>query len=518
MNFSAILFDNPEEDPSALALISGGRVLTYRALCERTGRLVRALSTLGVAKGDRVAVLLPNVPEFVELYLAIAAVGAVVIPVNIRLNPREHVTLLQDCEPIVLVTSSDGRETIELASRAIGSLRHVVLVGDALPGTLRYETLIAEASRPAAPVDADPHDPAVILYTSGTTSGPKGAILTHDNLLSNMRQYQAFVGIARGSVNLQLSPLYHAASIFCFVHLLAGGTTVFVDKATPQAILAAIEAYRVNFMFTVPTVLYGVLDAPELAAHDISSLQTLQYGGAAITGTRLEAALATFGECLLHSYGMTETTSHASILGKAEHRIAVGSVGRPLPGVEMKIVDSRGADRPVGEVGEIVVRGANVTKGYWRKSAETAEALAGGWLHTGDLGRVNEAGYFYIVGRKKDLIISGGVNIYPTDIEDVIARHPAVAEVVVFGVPDAVWGEAVAAAIVPRPGCAVAPDDLKAFVRESLGGFKVPKAIYFLDALPKNATGKILRRELRATVRVERAAEADGAVNSPPPT
>ena len=500
MNVSAILFDNAAADPSAAALVAGGRVLSHAALRERTGRVACALRALGVANGDRVAVLLPNVPEFVELYLAITAIGAVVMPVNTRLNPREHVTLLQDCEPVVLVASADGRETVELASRAVAGLRHVVVVGDRWQGASSYEALIADADRAPAPVDVDADDPAVILYTSGTTSGPKGAILTHGNLLSNMRQYQAFVGIPRGGVNLQLSPLYHAASIFCFVHLLAGGTTVFVDKTTPREILAAIETHRVTFMFTVPTVLYGILDAPEIATHDISSLRTLQYGGAAITGARLEAALATFGDCLLHSYGMTETTSHASILGKTEHRLAVGSVGRPLPGVKMKIVDDRGVDRPAGEVGEIVVRGANVTKGYWRKPAETAEALAGGWLHTGDLGRVNDDGYFYIVGRKKDLIISGGVNIYPTDIEDVIARHEAVAEVAVFGVPDAVWGEAVAAAVVLRPGRAVDPDALKAFVRESLGGFKVPKAIYYLGTLPKNATGKILKRDLRATV------------------
>lgn len=514
MNFSAILFEPPQFDPAATALIAGDRLLSYGVLRERTGRLARALQRLGVTRGNRVAVLLGNTPEYIELYLAITGIGAIVVPINTRLSPSEQMLLLQDCEPVMLVASPIGETAVEYAMSAVASLRHLVLINRALPRTLSYEELIAGAQTTFAPVDVAADDAAVILYTSGTTSGPKGAILTHGNLLSNIRQYQALVCIPSRSVNLQLSPLYHAANIFCFVHLFTGGSTVFVDKVTPQVILEAIQRHRVTFMFTVPTVLYGILDCGEIGRYDLSSLTTLQYGGAAITGARLDAALAAFGECLLHSYGMTETTSHASILGKKEHRLAVGSVGRPLPGIEMRIVDDRGKDCSVGAVGEILVRGANVTVGYWRKPAETAEALAGGWLHTGDLGQISDAGFFYIVGRKKDMIISGGVNIYPRDIEDVIARHPAIAEVAVFGMPDDVWGEAVAAAVVPRPGWDVDPEVLKAFVRETLGGFKVPKAIYCMEALPKNASGKILKRELRDATRKGAAMPASGAPRS----
>jgi len=498
MNFATILFDNAAAADAATALVDASRSLTFSALRERTGRLAAGLRALGIAPGDRAAVLLGNRTEYVEIYLAIAAIGAIVVPLNTRLTPQEHVLLMRDAEPKALFTAAEGRQTAIEGSNAVPGLRNVVMLDGAGPGELAYETLLAEPARPVAMVDASPDDPAVILYTSGTTSGPKGAILTHGNLLANLRQYQAFVGIPRGSINLQLSPLYHAANIFCFVHLLAGGTTVFVPKATPEAILEAIETHRVSYMFTVPTVLYGILDSRELQRRDISSLQTLQYGGAAIVGPRLEAALAVFGDRLLHSFGMTETTSHASMLGKKEHRTHAGSVGRPLPGVEMRIVDD--ARRPLGaeEVGEIEVRGENVMKGYWRNPRATAEALHDGWLSTGDLGRRDTLDNYYIVGRKKDLIISGGVNIYPADIESVLAQHPAIAEVAVFGVPDPRWGECVVAAVVPRDGAAIDPDELCGFVRKSLGGFKAPKEIRVMAALPKNGSGKVLKRELRA--------------------
>jgi acyl-CoA synthetase (AMP-forming)/AMP-acid ligase II len=498
-NFASIVFQNANARSEAVALVGTRTSLSYGELRHRIGRLANALRTLGVGKGDRVAVLLGNVPQYVEQYLAVAALGAIIVPINTRLTPEEQLVLLEDAAPTVLITSEAGIATARLAMLRLQACRRVLLLDGSLESAIGYEKVVAEASADFSPVPVDPDDTAVILYTSGTTSGAKGVMLTHGNLLSNMRQYQSFVGIPPGSVNLQLSPLYHAANIFCFVHLLVGGKTVFIDKISPAAILDVIQSHRVNFMFTVPTVLYGIIDCPGREGYDISSLQTLQYGAAAITGARLEAAFAVFGERLLHSYGLTETTSHASILGKHEHRIAMGSIGRPLPGVEMQIVNDRGERCGPNEVGEIVVRGPNIMKGYWKRPTETASALADGWLHTGDLGRVDERGFFFVVDRKKDLIISGGVNIYPRDIENVLAIHPAVAEVAVFGLPDDYWGEAVAAAVVLRPGQFVDAEALREFARSRLGGFKVPKVIRYMDALPKNAVGKILKRELRTS-------------------
>lgn len=498
MNFANILFENPDATDQATALIEGDKVVSFATLRARTGRLAAALQSLGIARGDRVAILLGNCIEFVELYMAIVARGAIAVPLNTRLTPQEHVLLMQDAEPKALFTAADGLETVAQVRDGVAGLEVVVVVDGAKSGEVDYEKLIAGIEQPAPVFDAAPEDAAVILYTSGTTSGPKGAILTHRNLLANLRQYQAFVGIPHDSVNLQISPLYHAANIFCFVHLLAGGATVFLPKVTPEVILAAIEKHHVTYMFTVPTVLYGILDCPDRKRRDISSLQTLQYGGSAIVGARLEAAIEVFGERLLHSYGMTETTSHASILGKAEHRYSAGSVGKPLPGVEMRVSDESGSTLGADEVGEIQVKGDNVMMGYWRNPVATAETLRDGWLATGDLGRRDSRGNYYIVGRKKDIIISGGVNIYPADIESVLGHHPDVAEVAVFGAPDARWGERVVAAIVPRLGATIDPDEVRSFVRASLGGFKAPKEIRVMDALPKSGSGKVLKRELRA--------------------
>lgn len=498
MNFANILFDNPAAPDDAVALIDQHGSHTFGVLGTRVGRLATGLRQRSIRRGDRISILLPNQAEFVEIYLATTAIGAILVPLNMRLTPQEHTLLLQDAEPKMLFVTGEGLLTAAEVQASLPNIQVVVVEGEATGSRLSYEALIAEAEAPSLPIEVKSDDPAVILYTSGTTSGPKGAILTHGNLLANLRQYQAFVGIPRGSVNLQISPLYHAANIFCFVHLLAGGTTIFVPKATPGLIFDAIEKHHVNFMFAVPTVLYSLLDSEDRQRRNISSLKTLQYGGAAIVGPRLDAALAAFGERLLHSFGMTETTSHASILGKAEHRTHPGSVGRPLPDVKMRIVNDDRQPLDTNEVGEIEVMGDNVTKGYWRNASATAEALHDGWLATGDLGRRDADGYYYIVGRKKDLIISGGVNIYPGDIESVLAEHDCISEAAVFGATDPHWGECVVAAVVPKEGVAVDVDELRSFVRHRLGGFKVPREIRVLPALPKNGAGKVLKRELRA--------------------
>lgn len=497
MNLADIVFANPSAIGSVIALIDERRSTTFDELRSRVSRLATCLRRRGIMQADRVAILLSNRIEYVEIYLAITAIGAIAVPLNTRLTPAEHVMLMQDAEPAMLFTAGDGVATVSLARQAPRRPETIVMLDRADDGALSYDALMSEANAPIVPLTLTTHDPAVILYTSGTTSGPKGAVLTHGNLLANLRQYQAFVGIPRGSINLQVSPLYHAANIFCFIHLLAGGTTVFAAKASPETILEAIERHRVTYMFTVPTVLYGLLDDLDRAPHDISSLQTLQYGGAAIVGPRLDAALNVFGDRLLHSFGMTETTSHASILGKAEHRSHPGSVGRPLPGVEMQIVDDDRTPLGADAIGEIEVKGDNVTRGYWRNDKATAQALHDGWLATGDLGRRDADGYYYIVGRKKDLIISGGVNIYPADIENVLAAHPAIAEVAVFGAPDPRWGECVVAALVLREAMTATDEELRGFVRERLGAFKVPKQIRVMAALPRNGAGKILKRELR---------------------
>ena len=499
MNFANIIFDNPAAADDAIALIDERRSVTFGQLRTRVGCLAAGLRQHGIEQEDRVTILLGTRIEYVEIYLATAMIGAIAMPLNTRLTPQEHTLLMQDGAPKMLLADAEWLSAALPMRAKVPSLQAIVSLDSEKPGgDLAYETLLAQAQPLGLPLDLQPDDPAVLLYTSGTTSEPKGTILSHRNLIADIEQYQAFVGIPKGSVNLQVSPLYHAANIFTYVHLLAGGTTIFMPKVTPEAIFNAIEKYRVNFMFTVPTVLYAMLDAPDRPQRDLSSLQTLEYGAAPIVGPRLESALAILGDRLLHAFGMTEVTSHASMLGKKDHRTHPGSIGRPLPGVQMRIVDDD--RRPLGaeEIGELEIKGDNITKGYWRNTKATAETLHEGWLATGDLARRDSNGYYYIVGRKKDLIISGGVNIYPADIEAVLAEHPAIAEVGVFGLPDPHWGECVAAAIVLRPGATADADELRAFVRGKLAGYKVPKEIRIIDALPRTGTGKVLKRELRS--------------------
>lgn len=498
MNFANIIFDNPSAINDAIALIDERRSVTFKELRSRVSQLAASLRHHGVCQGDRIAILMGTRIEYVEVYLATAAIGVIAMPLNTRLTAQEHALLMQDGKPKVVVADGEWIAAARQARTEISSVETIIALDTEKFGDLAYEELLIEINQPILPIDLKPDDPAALLYTSGTTSGPKGTILTHRNLISDIEQYQKFVGIKKGSINLQVSPLYHAANIFTYVHLLAGGTTVFMPKITPAAIFDAIEKYHVNFMFTVPTVLYSMLDAPDRQQRDLSSLETLEYGAAAIVGPRLESALEILGDRLLHAFGMTEVTSHASMLGKIDHRTHPGSIGRPLPGVQMRIVDDAGQPLEAEEIGELEVKGDNVTLGYWRNPAATAEALHDGWLATGDLARRDIDGYYYIVGRKKDLIISGGVNIYPADIENVIAEHPAIAEVAVFGIPDSHWGESVVAAVALREGVDVDVDDLRDFIRQKLGGFKVPKEIRILNALPKTGTGKLLKRELRS--------------------
>nr|WP_238344384.1 long-chain-fatty-acid--CoA ligase [Ramlibacter lithotrophicus] len=493
-----VVLANPAARPEAIALTDSDGQRTYAQLAQRIHAVARFLGTPGSQPGDRVALLLPNGCAFVETQLGCALAGHLCVPLNLRQLPEEQQRILRDAQATVLFVHARYVDRIAGFRDALPGLHTVVMVGQGQePGTIAYDTLFTAPHNDVRLPAVDRDSGAVMLYTSGTTSAPKGAVLTHANYLANLRQYLAAVGLPEGGVNLQLSPMFHAAGIFCLVHLLRGARTVFLEKVEPAAILDAIERERVTFMFTVPTVLYQLLDQPDLPLRDITSLQRVQYGAAPITGSRLHQAMRVFGQRLQHSYGMTEGTSHVSILLGAGHETHAGSVGQTLPGVELRVVDDEGREVATDEIGELIVSGPNVFSGYWRQPVVTLETLRDGWLHTGDLGRRDAQGFIYVIDRKKDMIISGGANIYPSDIEDALMRHPAVAECAVFGVPDELWGEAVAAAVVLRAGHAPDEAALIAYLRGHLGGYKVPKKLWIMNALPKNATGKILKRELR---------------------
>lgn len=485
-----------------VALIDDEGQLTFRELRDRVRSVAAALQSRGVVKGDRVVVICSNRNEYVVAYYAITLIGAVYVPLNWRLHAAEHVVLMNNAEPAALLAEAHYVETIERAAREIPSLAgRIATIGGSLGDYETFDSWATSRSR-SEPVVVEPGDPATIVYTSGTTAGPKGVLLSHDNVVFDRRSVATYAKVRPGDVELHVSPLFHQTSVHTFVHLAAGATVRLMPKFDPVVFFELTQHLKVTYTFLAPTMLYKLLDDPRRADYELSSLRRIGYGAAPITGARLQEALEVFGPILVHAYGLTEATSHASYLSAEEHLVAEGSIGRGVDGIEVRVVDDD--DNPVvpgsGDIGEIVIRGRTTMKGYWRENELTSETIVDGWLHSGDLARVDDQGYLYVVDRKKDLVISGGMNIYPRDVENVLAEHPDVAEVAVIGVPDDYWGEALMAVLVRRPGSDPAVEEIEAYSRQHLGGYQVPKHIRFQDDLPRNLSGKILKRDLRQAV------------------
>lgn len=492
-----VLFNNPHIEAARPAISFGTKTLTYAQLRDAVSRVARQLRNEGVQGGDRVSVLLENVPEYLISHFAITSIGAIYVPLNWRLHASEHVVLMNNAEPKVLIASSAFGESVAAARAGVASLKRVVTLGERLEGCEEFYAW--SSGEGTLPDDFIPgvDDGAVIVYTSGTTGLPKGALLAHGNVVFDLHNISGYGKQTRNSTVVHVAPLYHQTCVHALVHLLMGGHVVLLKKFDVPELLATIQRVRGTYIFLAPTMLYEILDYPQLADFDLSSLQTIVYGAAPITGARLRQAIEVFGMKLVQGYGLTEATSHVAYLDKEEHLVAEGSIGRGIPGVESRVVNDEGKDVKPKEIGEIIVRGRTVMKGYWREPKATQETVVDGWLHSGDLAEVDERGFMYIVGRKKDLVISGGVNIYPRDIEEVLSEHEGIAEAAAFGVPDAYWGEALTAAVVPREGFTLDPAEIQAFCRARLGGYQVPKRIEVVATLPKNASGKILKRELR---------------------
>ena len=498
-----VIFNNPHIEDERLAIIAGDRRVTHAAFRDRVASVGRALHDAGVRPGDRVAVLMENVPEFLECYYAITGSGGIFAPLNWRLHPTEHSVLLQDAQPKVIIAAAKYDATISSARRDVASLEQIIVTDGELPGCANFfEWSDVPADMPN-PGGIDRSSVAALLYTSGTTSKPKGVVLSHGNYISDIEHVASVFLPRRESVNLQMSPMYHAAMSHSTMHLTYGGTTILERHFDPRKALQLIDTENVTFFFAVPTMLYQMMDLPDFESFDLSSIERIAYGAAPITGRRLQQALRQFGNRLYQSYGLTESTSHFSVLTAEDHERAAGSIGKGLLGVDLRVVDTQGSDTAPDEIGEIIARGDNVMVGYWQMPDETAETIVDGWLHTGDLGRRDEQGFIYVVDRKKDMVISGGINIYPREIEDVISHHPAVSEVAVLGISAPLWGEALVAAMVSKSDVQVTTAEMMTYCREHLGGYKVPKRIEIVDALPKNPSGKTLKRELRE--RFERA-------------
>ena len=483
----------------------GGVELSYGELDERSARLAALLRKRGLEPGDRVGVMLPNVPEFPVAYYGALRAGAVVVPMNVLLKRREIAFYLEDSGAELLLAwhgfieearagaEDAGAEPIEVEPEAFAAL-----LANHPPSAVPFPSISTKRNSGTDVVETDDDDTAVILYTSGTTGKPKGAELTHANLARNADvSRRTTCEIEAGDVVLGALPLFHSfgQTVAMNASIAAGACLTLVPKFDPGEALATMQRDGVTHFYGVPTMFGALLHHPERESYDTSALRTCITGGASMPVEVLRGFEEAFGAKVMEGYGLSETSPVASSNHPHMER-KPGSIGTPIEGVEMKVVDEDDAEVPQGEVGEIAIRGHNVMKGYWRRPDATAEAMRGGWFHSGDMARVDEDGYFFIVDRKKDLIIRGGYNVYPREVEEVLYEHPKIREAAVVGVPHDEWGEEVGAAVVLMEGESLSPEEVSAYVKERIAAYKYPRLVWFLDELPKGPTGKILKREI----------------------
>jgi long-chain acyl-CoA synthetase len=467
--------------------------LDYQALEDAAARMADLMQASGLQPGDRVGIMLPNVLEFAVIYYGALRAGLVIVPMNVLFKRGELRYNLEDSGASVLYAWGAFAEEAQPAAAAAGA--RCLLVG---PGQLDLAAVQAHGGKLAAALERADGDTAVILYTSGTTGRPKGAELTHANLRSNAEACVRLFGLDQRSVVLGVLPLFHSFGQTCGLNaaIAAGSTLTLVVRFEPGKALAIVERDRVTLFEGVPTMYGALLNHPDRQRFDLSSLRLCVSGGASLPVEVLRRFEAAFDCTIIEGYGLSETSPVASFNHTHRPRKA-GSIGTPIEGVEMMVVGEDRRPLPAGSVGEIVIRGPNIMKGYWRRPEATAEAIdAAGWFHSGDLARVDEDGYFFIVDRKKDLIIRGGFNVYPREVEEILYQHPAVREAAVVGIPHQELGEEVGAAVVRKPGSEVTAQELRDFVKGQLAAFKYPRHIWFVDELPRTATGKILKREI----------------------
>jgi len=481
-----------------------GRTTTWGRLRDRVRALADAFSRRGVRPGDRVAVLMGNRPEFVETVLAANRLGAVAVPLNFRLTGPEASYILGDAGARLLVvddlTAGLGRDTVALNAEPLVT---VVVGGAGWEGTEDFEALIAEEGEPAPAVDVPEDTPALIMYTSGTTGRPKGAVLTHQNLQGQaLTIIRAFQLHGEGEINLVASPMFHIGAIGSIVPLiLIGGTLVVLPSGAFDSgqVLDLIEGEGITSAFLVPTQWQALCADPTVAGRDLSALRVTSWGAAPASDTLLRRMAEVFpGALNVAVFGQTEMSPVTCVLEGKDALRKLGSVGKPIPTVAARVVDREMNDVPPGAVGEIVYRGPTLMEGYWQNPDATAEAFSGGWFHSGDLVRVDDEGFVYVVDRAKDMIISGGENVYCAEVENVLAGHPAIREVSVVGRPHPKWGETPVAVVALRaPRGSLDIGELRSWASQYLARYKLPTALIVTDALPRNASGKVVKDSLR---------------------
>ncbi len=490
MNIAGNLTKTTADNPDSVAIKLDDLEMTFAQLDGASSLAAGWLRDLGVGPGDRVGIMLPNIPQFPILYYEVLHAGGIVVPMNPLFKEREVEYYLTDSGAKVLFAWEGVADQAQPGAEAAGAAYEVVDAGF-------MQRLASHAPAPEV-VDRAPDDTAELLYTSGTTGKPKGAELTHSNLLSNVTTCVGLFDGTSDDVIFGGLPLFHSFGQMCGLNaaVTCGATLTLIPRFDPTKALEVLQRDKVTIMQGVPTMYVALVQHPEHGSYDTSSLRLSVSGGASLPVEILRGFEKEFDAILLEGYGLSETSPVASFNHPDRERKA-GSIGTPIKDVEMRLVDQDWHDVPAGEIGEIAIKGPNVMKGYWQRPDATAEVIRDDWFRTGDLAKVDEEGYYFIVDRAKDMIIRGGYNIYPREVEEVLYEHPAVAEAAVVGVPDPEYGEEVGAAITLKPGASATSEEIQQFVKDRIAAYKYPRVVWFLaDGLPKGPTGKILKREI----------------------
>jgi long-chain acyl-CoA synthetase len=505
--FAHIIHRNALLHPNKEGFVCGSTRITYADYNERVNQLVNAFRRMGLKKGDVVGILSWNSLQFAEFYGATMKGGFIASPFNPRLTLDEYRYVINYSEAKALLL---GPELLEMGSSLrphLPEIRNFISLETDAPGMISYQELLESDSGQEPGMEIDELDPACIIYTSGTTGTPRGALYTQRRLVEDAKTLLIDTGIQPGDRHLQITPLFHIAGHTWFrAFLYIGGSNVILKGFDPAVTLKLIQAEKITHLNFVPTQLVAMLRTADLKKHDLSSIKFMWYGASPMPLEVLKKASKLLGPIFAEGYGQSESGPAIAHLSREEHHLLaqsnnghrrLASAGQPDISVQVRIVDSRGEDVKPGEVGEIIVCSEHMMLQYWNKPEETERALVDGWLYTGDMGTYDEEGFIYIMDRKKDMIISGGENIYPREVEEILYRHPAVLEAAVIGIPDDYWVERVHAVVVKNDHASVTAEEIIAFCKSNLASFKAPKSIEFVESLPKNPSGKILKRVLR---------------------
>ena len=511
MNTPEFLLISSSICPDREAIIFEENRMSFSDLADRSNRLANALAGMGVGRGDKVSMLQVNCNECIEVYFAASKLGATYVPLNFRAKADELEYMINFSESSVLFLGQRYEKMVNSIRGNTPGLKHVVSVEGPMDGMLEYESIIAQAEPDEVFTDIDDNDTTILMFTAGTTGQPKGVMLTHDNVATYVLNNVSPADPEIEEKNILTVPMYHIAGMQAVLAAVYGGRTLVVQRQFEASDwMRLVENENVTRAMMVPTMLKQLMEHEEFPDRNLSSLQVITYGAAPMPVEVITRAIKVFpGTRFINAFGQTESASTITMLTPEDHVIEgtpeeravklkrLGSIGRPLGDTEVKIFDEDGNEAPVNEVGEIVARGPRVMKGYWKADDATNSTIRGGWLYTGDMGYVDEAGYIFLSGRAKDIIIRGGENISPEQVEAVLHSHPAIDEAAVIGVPDPQWGETVRAIVALKSGAAASEEEIVEHCRGQLASFKKPESVIFVDSLPRNPLGKVLKRVLR---------------------